>query len=265
MASKKLTYRVEQRDCIKGLSDLRGQANLVICDSPYNQGEAYDAYEDNKPYDEFLAWSRRWLKAAYDALTPDGSLWVFMSDEWVSELDMVCRHELKLSRRSWVVWSYGFGVASQKNFARSHTHILYYTKKKTRFTFNDKEVRVPSDRQLVYKDKRAKSGGKLPNNTWVLQRSEMATVLPKDGDSWYISRICGTFKERRKHSPNQLPVALLSRIILACSNPGDLVVDPFCGTGSVGASCVVNGRSYAGFDISAEAVKSAKSRIAKVS
>jgi site-specific DNA-methyltransferase (adenine-specific) len=64
-----------------------------------------------------------------------------------------------------VIWYYTFGVHCIKKFARSHAHLFYFVKDPKRFTFNDREIRVPSARQLVYFDSRANPEGKLPDNT----------------------------------------------------------------------------------------------------
>ncbi len=67
--------------------------------------------------------------------------------------------------------------------------------------------------------------------------------------------------ERRKHSPNQIPVPLMERIVLACTHKGDLVIDPFCGTGSSGVACAMYDRDYIGMDISDRCVREASNRL----
>lgn len=243
------------------MQNLKHKAHLIVADPPYNQGEEYDAYEDNLGYDEYMAWTQKWMKAAVDALDRHGSLWVFVPDDWVSEVDILARKTFKLYKRRHIVWAFTFGQAAQKNFTRSHAHILYFTKSKTRYTFNSDVLRVPSARQLVYKDKRANATGKLPDDTWVLLRNELEKVMTPDRDTWMVSRICGTFKERRKHSPNQIPVPIMERIVRACTDPEDMVLDPFCGTGSLGEACKIVGRNYIGYDLSATAVKATADRI----
>lgn len=252
-------------DCCKFLASLKRRPNLLVCDPPYNYGVEYDsAIADNRPYAEYLGWTQDWLGAAHAALHPHGALWVFIPDEWVSEIDLYCRKELKMTRRSWVVWYYTFGVANQKNFSRSHTHLLYFTKAKTKFTFNADAVRVPSARQLVYNDRRQAAGGKLPDNTWVLTRDQLQPLFEPDRDTWLESRVCGTFKERKKHSPNQLPEALVERIVRSCSNPHDLVVDPFLGSGSTAAVAARLGRDFAGCDLSKTCVAETRKRVQAV-
>jgi site-specific DNA-methyltransferase (adenine-specific) len=263
---KKVPLRSEllAGDCVKGMDYLEpGSVDLIVADSPYNYGQAYDAYDDNQPEEKFLGWVQTWIASATRVLNKHGSMWIFAPDEWVSEVDVYCRHRMHLYKRSHVVWFYTFGQSCAKNFARSHTHLLYYTKTKSKFTFNadDKQVRVPSARQLVYKDKRQNPKGKLPDNTWMLLKGEMDQVFQPDMDTWLVNRVCGTYLERAKHSPNQLPYSLIERIVLSTSSPGQLVVDPFLGSGVTGQVCKHHGRHFLGYDISKECVKQARRRI----
>lgn len=256
-------FRVVHGDFVIQATDAldKGSAHLIIADPPYNIGMVYDAYSDDKTFDQYMEWTNVWLTAAMRALHQHGSLWIFMSDELVSDVDVLCRRTFKLNRRSWVVWYYTFGVSSPSNFARSHTHLLYYTKTKTKFTFNADSVRVPSARQLVYNDKRQNPSGKMPDNVWVLLRDQLEPLFVPDRDTWLQSRVCGTFHERKDHSPNQLPLPLVERIILSCSNPGQLVVDPFVGTGTTGVAAIRHGRRFFGMDISQTCVEQSLARI----
>ena len=257
-----MVWDVMQRDCVTGLQGLDpGSVPLIVCDSPYNFGQPYAAYKDNKPHDKFLAWLQSWLSAASQALAPHGSLWVFVPDEWADELSVYCRRTLNLTRRRWVIWVFTFGQAARKNFTRSHCHILYFSKSATKFTWNEEGLRVPSARQLVYNDKRANQRGKLPDDTWLLLESQLAPHMGGDRDVWLQSRVCGTFHERQHHSPNQIPLPLMERIVRSTSQPGDLVVDPFLGTGTTGVASVLHGRQFLGFDISAECVAQSRLRI----
>ncbi len=95
----------------------------------------------------------------------------------------------------------------------------------------------------------------------MLLADQLAPAMGPDKDTWLVSRICGTFKERRKHSPNQLPLPVIERIVLACSNPGDSVLDPFAGAGTVGVVARKLGREYRGYELVAETAKAANKRI----
>ena len=198
------------------------------------------------------------------ALKPDGSFWLAIGDEYVAELKQVAC-EVGFELRSWVIWYYTFGVNCKYNFSRSHTHLLYFTKDTKKFTFNNKEIRVPSARQLVYKDARAEHGGRLPDNTWILrpQDTRNGGFLP-DHDTWFFPRVAGTFKERAGFHGCQMPEQLLGRIIRCCSPAGGVVLDPFAGSGSTLLVAKKLGRSYMGFELSEEYVRLAGERILRV-
>lgn len=257
------TQVATKADCVTAMEGLKYRPELLICDPPYNFGMPYDAYKDSKSHTEYLAWTRKWVGTAAAVLDPHGALWIFAPDEWVSEIDVMAKREFKLYKRQHVIWAFTFGQKCSKKFTRSHCHLLHLTKSKTKFTFNADALKVPSARQLVYKDKRAVSSGKLPDDTWMLLESQMRPFMGRDRDVWLESRICGTFKERKKHSPNQIPVPVMERIVLACSDEGERVVDPFAGTCSSAIPCVRHGRNWEGFDLSRTCVTAGNKRIAQ--
>ena len=134
-----------------------------------------------------------------------------------------------------MIWYYTFGVNYVPEGFRSHTHLFHFVKDKDDFTFNGENpvVRVASARQLVYADSRANSKGRLPDNTWILRPQDVPSPgFTVSHDTWCYSRVAGTFKEREGFHGCQMPEQLLGRIIRISSNPGDLVVDPFAGSGT---------------------------------
>ena len=236
-------------DCLKVLETLPPRSvDLAFADPPFNIGYDYDAYDDDRPKDDYLGWSEQWLAAVRRVLKPTGSFYVAIGDEHVAELK-VRLDALGLTLRNWIVWHYTFGVSCTRKFNRSHAHILYYVADRRRFTFNADGVRVPSARQTTYADRRANPRGKLPDDTWVLRPQEDERCFRPESDTWYVPRVCGTFKERTEH-PCQMPEAVLERIIRVSSNPGDLVLDPFAGSGTTLAAAKRLGRRYLGVELS---------------
>ncbi|RME11620.1 MAG: site-specific DNA-methyltransferase [Aquificota bacterium] len=205
--------------------------DLIFADPPFNIGIRYDKWKDSLEYEEYLQWSEDWLREAYRVLKKTGSIYVAIGDEFAAELVIIMKR-LGLYMRNWIIWYYTFGQHQKKKFTRSHTHILYFTKDKERFTFNSDEIRVPSARQLVYRDRRANPKGRIPD------------------DVWTFPRVCGTFKERVGRHPCQMPEALLERVILASSNPGDIVLDPFGGTGTTAVVAKRLGRNFITIELS---------------
>src|SRR4029079_6727916 len=95
---------------------------------------------------------------------------------------------------------------------------------------------------------------------WVLRPQEDDRCFRPDGDTWYVPRVCGTFKERTAH-PCQMPEAVLERIIRVSSNPGDVVLDPFAGSGTTLAVAKRLGRKYFGSELSEEYAVAVRSRL----
>jgi site-specific DNA-methyltransferase (adenine-specific) len=241
----KLLNKIILGDCIEILNEAKEPfADLIFADPPFNIGYKYDKYHDKQKKEHYIEWTRQWMTACFKVLKPTGSFYVAIGDDYAAYVKTIAEDELKLFCRNWIIWHYTFGQQTKNKFARSHTHILYFVKDKKAFTFNDYAVRCPSDRQLIYNDKRANSVGKTPDDVW---------------DSF--SRVCGTFKERQDWHPCQMPELLLARIIVASSNKDDCVLDPFIGSGTTAVVAVKYGRNYCGIDISQNYVKSAIKRI----
>lgn len=242
---------VHHTDCVAGMAELdAGAVDLVFADPPFNIGYKYDVYEDRKSADEYLAWTRTWGEQVRRVLKPDGSFWLAIGDDFAAELKVLFQRDLGFSCRSWVIWYYTFGVNCTKKFSRSHTHLFHFVKDPRHFTFNAKAIKVPSARQMVYQDTRAKEGGRLPDDTWILRPQDAPEAFHADEDTWYVPRVCGTFKERAGFHGCQMPERLLGRIIEVSSNPGELVLDPFGGSGSTLIVAKKLGRDYLGFEFS---------------
>ncbi len=167
--------------------------------------------------------------------------------------------------RSWVVWYYTFGVNCTSKFNRSHAHLFQMVKDPKKYTFNaaDPAVRVPSARQLVYADSRANPTGRLPDDTWILRPQDLPEGFKPDENTWYFPRVCGTFKERAGWHGCQMPEQLLGRIIRASSNEGELVLDPFAGSGGTLAVAKKLRRRFLGFELSPQYAKEIKKRLAE--
>lgn len=270
--------QIHHMDCVKGLAAVEpGTVDLAFADPPFNIGYDYDVYDDRQAADAYLKWSRDWMAGVVAALKPTGAFWLAIGDEYAAELKVIAQKDLGLTCRSWVVWYYTFGVHCTKKFTRSHAHLFYFIKDRAAFTFNDEAVRVPSARQLVYADRRANPKGRMPDDTWMLPHSRVLedrwVLRPQDlpdgfrpdEDTWYFPRVCGTFKERTGWHGCQMPEQLLGRIIKACSNPGELVLDPFGGSGTTLAVAKKLERHWLGFELSKQYVQQIRKRLNDIS
>lgn len=275
------TGQVFNIDCIAGMNAMDpGSVDLAFADPPFNIGYDYDVYDDRQKADDYLSWSREWMSAVVRVLKPNGTFWLAIGDEYAAELKVLATRDLGLHCRSWVVWFYTFGVHCTQKFTRSHAHLFHFVRDAKNFTFNADQVRVPSARQLVYNDKRAAPEGRMPDDTWmapasipeetpmwdgfVLRPQDLPDRFPPHSDTWYFPRVAGTFEERRGWHGCQMPEQLLGRIIRACSNEDDLVLDPFGGSGTTLAVAKKLRRDFIGFELSKSYAKKISERLSTI-
>lgn len=259
--------RIYVGNCLEKFAELDPQSvDLVFADPPFNIGYDYDVYDDRRADDEYLAWSTQWMRGVHRSLKPNGTFWLAIGDEYAAELKVAAQREVGFHCRSWVIWYYTFGVNCVRGFSRSHTHLFHFVKDPANFVFNSDNptIRVPSARQLVYADARANPKGRLPDNTWIFRPQDAPNSFAPSHDTWYFARVAGTFKERQGFHGCQMPEQLLGRIIRVSSNPRDLVLDPFSGSGTTLAVAKKLGRQWIGFELSEEYGQRIGERLAKV-
>ncbi|AMV25477.1 DNA adenine methyltransferase YhdJ [Gemmata sp. SH-PL17] len=238
-----MSIRVVTGSCLDVLPTLAEcSVDLIATDPPFNIGFHYDVYQDKRSRADYLAFVDQWLREAVRVLSPVGSMWVAIGDEYAAEYK-VRLDALGLTMRNWCIWHYTFGTHQKKKFGRDHTHLLYFVRDPNRFTFNADLVRVESERQRAG-DKRADPRGRVP------------------GDVWHFPRLPGNAKERTGH-PCQMPESVLERIVLACSHEGDLVLDPFAGSGTTLAVAQRLDREAIGIELSADYAARIEERLAR--
>jgi site-specific DNA-methyltransferase (adenine-specific) len=231
-------------DCVEVMGGLAaGCARLVFADPPYNPGVDYGpgSRTDRLPPADYLGWCREWIEAGARLLKPDGSFWILTDSRWAGAVQVMAA-DVGLHWRETIVWHETFGTYCEGKFGRDHRPLLRLTRHPTRQCFHPD--RVPSARQLVYNDRRANPDGRVPGNVW------------------QISRVCGTFKERVPGFPTRLPLGLVWRIVRTASDPGDLVVDPFSGSGTTGVICAEEQRAFVGVELNADYAARSRERIA---
>jgi DNA modification methylase len=238
---------VDVGDNVELLPDFpRRFAKLIVADPQYNIGFDYGkgAKADRLSDKDYLDRAQEWIAQCADILTPDGSIWVVINHEYAARYEIIMR-ELGLHPRAWVTWYETFGNNCQENFNRTSRRLLYFTRHPSNFTFNRPPFIRPSARQIIYQDKRADHDGKLQDDVWI------------------IPRLVDNAKERIPEVPTQLPKALVQPIVEGCSDPGDLVLDPFNGSGTTGECCLLTGRIFRGIDISKNFAELARARWAR--
>ena len=261
---------IHQGDCLDLLSRLETDSvDLAFADPPFNIGFKYDEYHDDHEDDVYLDWCAKWIGELHRVVKPTGAFWLAIGDEYAAELKVMAK-DLGFIARNWIVWYYTFGQNCTRKFNRSHAHLFHFVKDEDRHTFNaeDPAVRVPSARALVYGDRRANPIGRLPDDTWVLRPQDLRD-LPEAfqtmDNTWYFSRVAGTFKERQGFHGCQMPEQLLGRIVRISSGPGDVVLDPFGGSGTTLAVAKKLGRRWIGFELSEDYAKYGNERVTSVS
>jgi DNA modification methylase len=256
--------RVREGDCIEVMRGVAANSvDLVFADPPFNIGYEYDQYDDRQDVTRYLAWCREWISAIHRVLKPNGTFWLAIGDEYAAELKLIAQNDARFFCRSWVVWYYTFGVNCVRGFSRSHTHLLHFVKDSNDFTFNAENpaVRVLSARQTVYADGRANPKGRLPDNTWFYRPQDIPHGFLPSHDAWYFARVAGTFKEREGFHGCQMPEGVLGRIIRVSSSPGDVVLDPFAGSGTTLSVAKKLGRQWIGIELSGQYVRNIKKRL----
>lgn len=211
--------------------------DLIIADPPYNLGKDYGNNHDVQGFDEYLTFSRNWLSLAHRILKPTGTIYVFMGFRFISYLYDILERELQMFFNNWIVWHYTQGVGKTRGFSPRHDDILMFTKS-TEFKFNLDNVRVP---QKYFRD-----------------RNNMRGANP--GDVWEFSHVHYCNGNRQNH-PTQKPEGLIERMILASSDDGDLVIDPFSGSGTTLRVCQQIGRNAIGIEINPDYVTMTKERL----
>jgi site-specific DNA-methyltransferase (adenine-specific) len=223
-------------DRLSTLAD--GAADLIIADPPYNLGKHYGNNIDRRQWSDYGDFTRTWLQEAHRLLRPGGSIYVFMGVRYIARLFQLLEDELGLTFQGWITWHYTQGMGRRRGFSPRHEDILFFSRGPD-ITFELDDIRIP---QKYYR-----------------RRNNMKGANP--GDDWQFSHVHYCADERRDH-PTQKPEALIERMVSASSKPGDLVVDPFVGSGTTARVAQVLGRRWLGVDVNPDYVAMAKTRLA---
>ena len=214
--------------------------HLIVTDPPYNLSKDYGNNTDNLEFNDYLEFSRQWLKEAKRVLMDNGSIYVFMGMKYISYIYSILEQELSMTFNSWITWYYTQGIGKTKGFSPRHDDILLFTKSPKKFVFNLDDIRIP---QKYYRS---------VNN--------MRGANP--GNVWEFSHMHYCNKNRKKH-PTQKPEGLFERMILASSNEGDMILDPFVGSGTALRVCQQTNRNGIGIDINPEYIDMTRDRLSE--
>lgn len=243
-----MTVNVIHGDC-RDIVPTIGQIDFVFADPPFNIGHGYSGYHDRR--NDFEQFTHEWIDVCWQAC--DGVMALHGPDD-LAELYLTAARRLGMRRIAWINWHYRFGQCGRSNWIDARCHCLIFAKSETH-AWNPESVLVESDRSKIG-DKRIhdteRGGRRLPGTIW---------GVPSDGPFW--GRVQGNNSERSDHHPNQLPEVYLERLLLAYTNVGDRVLDPFAGSGTTAVVADALGRSCVTIDVSAENCNSVRERVAQ--
>ena len=231
--------------------------DLMVTSPPYNIGIDYGnkhkngkvikskgvKYSDQMPEMEYRDMLKRVIKETGRALKDNGQIWFNIKNRYENKqiippfwvMDLFDGFYLK----NLIIWNFDWGGSTNKRFCPRYEYIFFYTKSNENYKFNLEDVKIPS---INYRPDRYKSQLKNPS------------------DVWRMALVSGNELERTNH-PAQYPEELIERIIKCGTDEGDVVLDPFIGSGTTAVVAKQLNRNYIGYDIMKEYVDIANERI----
>ena len=211
--------------------------DVIIADPPYNLGKDYGNNKDNRTFDDYLEFTKCWVKESHRVLKNTGTIYVFMGVRFISYLFMILERDYHFIFNSWITWHYTQGLGKTKGFSPRHDDILMFTKT-TNFNFFLDNIRVP---QKYYRSINNMKGA-------------------NPGDVWEFSHVHYCNSNRQNH-PTQKPEGLIERMILSSSKEDDIILDPFAGSGTTLRVCQQLNRNCIGIEINPEYIQIIKERL----
>lgn len=256
--------------------DVRGKVALTYMDPPFNTGGAFHvggkhggraetdtpAYRDDEPLDDYLNGMRVRFDALRPLLTANASVFVHADARVIHYLKVMLDEVFGRERFvNEIIWRYNSGGVAKSRYAAKHDTILWYANGPD-YVFNAEAVAVPVKRRNHMRrtvNAKGEAVRTIRSNGKIYEYPEERAAPPCD--VWDdISHLNQRDPERTGYA-TQKPEALLERIILGSSHPGDLVLDPFCGSGTTLAAARRHGRRAIGIDASEAAIEIAERRL----
>jgi site-specific DNA-methyltransferase (adenine-specific) len=254
--------RLIEADVLDGLAQIpNGCCQVVIADPPYGNvlvDMAWDAHWSQEPTESYLKWTSAWAQAALDKLKPNGLMFVFgqlgkREHRWLH----LAAHLASIgSYHDQLIWDRVVGYNERRDsFTPAYEICLVLKKTDDASPYFDKDaIRIPYDEATIaryLKDRRYRN---LEARKTHLQKGKYATNLLR------IPSLKGSSKEKVGH-PAQKPERLIEILVLSSSQPGDLVLDPFFGSGTTGVVCQRHDRRWLGIECDPNYCKMAATRL----
>ncbi len=229
--------------------------DLIVADPPYNLGKDYGNDSDRLESAEFLEWTFKWLDLAIPKLKTTGSLYIFATWRYSPEIFSFLKTHLKtpLLMINEIIWdrkvpSMG---GSTRRYSSVHDTIGFFARSRD-YYFDIDAVRIPYDAAT----KKARSRSIFVGKKWL-----EVGYNPKD--VWSVSRLHRIHSEREDH-PTQKPLEIIERMVRASCPSNGTVLDPFAGSGTTVAACLLNDRNYVAFEINEDYYRTILGRVERI-
>ncbi len=248
-ATSPLLDQIIVGDCLKALRKIPdASVDACFADPPFNLNKRYGKHDDAMVREEYLAWCEQWILELVRVTKPTGSIFLHNIPKWLTHYAAILNRTAHF--RHWIAWD-SMSTPLGKTLMPAHYGILFYSKAAKGFKFYD--IRAPHKRCRLCHGFLKDYGGK---------KDMMHAFGQLVSDAWTdIHRI--KHNKRRDAHPCQLPLHLLERIILMSTDPGDVVLDPFLGTGTTAIAAKQLGRHYIGLELDENYARIAKEKLAR--
>lgn len=232
---------IYQMDCVEALKRLpENLIDLTVTSPPYNIGKEY---ETMTAVDSYVSWCKKWIDGIGRVSKDQSAFWLnlgyfaFPEKAKCLPISYLLWDKVPFFFLQEIVWNYAAGVAARNYFSPRNEKFLWYVKDQNNYTFNLDAVRDPN---VKYPNQ--KKNGKLKCNP----------LGKNPTDVWEFPKVTSgaqrSSAERTAH-PAQFPIAVIDRIVRACSNQGDVILDPFMGSGTTAEVALSTGRFVIGFEL----------------
>ncbi|MEK6859167.1 MAG: adenine-specific DNA-methyltransferase [Nanoarchaeota archaeon] len=238
--------RISLVDVLNGLNKLPDNSiDLVFADPPYNIGKKFGEGKENgdkMAKEEYIEWCKKWIDECMRVLKPTGTFYFMGATQFINYLDSYVSNKYSVISR--IVWYYdSSGVQAKKYFGSLYEPIIMVVKDKNNYKFNAENVMVE-----------AKTGSKRKLIDYRKTPPQPYNTKKVMGNVWEIPRVRYLMDEYENH-PTQKPEELMRRMIVASTNEGDIVLDPFSGSFTTCAVAKKLNRKFIGFDIEEKYIK----------
>lgn len=244
---------IKNIDCIKGMNSLPDESiDLIVADPPYNLNKDFGEWKESTKRLEWLEWSKSWLNECKRVLRPGGNIFVYGIHHHLCWIQ--CHmFEIGLEYRRQIIWHYENGFAGYtKSLAAHYEPLLWFSKGKG-YTYHPIREPYKSAERLKYK---------------IIKNGKIWEPHPDGrlaGDIWDFPVLAGRrFRDEKVDHPTQKPLSISNRIIRHFSNPNEIVLVPFTGSGSECVAAKAAGRHFVGFELNADYIAISLKRLSEI-